>query len=133
VRYLGRRVYLGAVVVLVTALQAGVTPARAQRLFAWLGVSGRTLQRWRTWWRTSFVTTPFWRAVQGHFLPPVAVDTLPASLRARFAAPDERFQLARLLRFLSPLTTTSVSLRTSLAMVAGHPQTMPLVPSTPRP
>ena len=133
VRYLGRRVYLGAVVVLVTALQAGITPARAQRLVAWLGVSGRTLQRWRTWWRTSFVTTAFWRAVHGHFLPPVAVDALPASLRERFAGPDERAQLARLLRFLSPLTTTSVNLRTSLAMAAGNPQTMPLVPAAPRP
>jgi hypothetical protein len=132
VRYLGRRVYLGAVVVLITALQAGITPARAQRLHAWLGVSVRTLQRWRTWWRTTFVTTAFWRAVQGRFLPPVPVDTLPASLRDRFHGADERWQLARVLRFLSPLTTTSVSLGTSLAMAAGHPQTMQLVSPSPR-
>jgi hypothetical protein len=32
VRYLGRRVYLGAVVVLITAMQAGLTPARVARL-----------------------------------------------------------------------------------------------------
>jgi hypothetical protein len=133
VRYLGRRVYLGAVVVLVTALQAGITPARAQRLVAWLGVSVRTLQRWRTWWRTTFVTTAFWRAVQGRFLPPVAVDLLPASLRERFAGPDERAQLARLLRFLSPLTTTSMSLGATLVMAAGDPQTRPLVRAVPRP
>jgi hypothetical protein len=44
VRFLGRRVYLGAVVVLVTAMQAGITPARAQHLHDLLGVSRRTLQ-----------------------------------------------------------------------------------------
>jgi len=132
VRYLGRRVYLGAVVVLVTALQAGMTPARAQRLHAWLGVSVRTLQRWRTWWRTTFVTTAFWRAVQGRFLPPVPVDTLPASLCARFHGPDERAQLVRLLRFVCPVTTTSVRLGTSLAMAAGDPQRMQLASPAPR-
>lgn len=132
VRYLGRRVYLGAVVVLVTALQAGITPARAQRLHAWLGVSLRTLQRWRTWWRTTFVTTAFWRAVKGRFVPPVAVDALPTSLRERLAGPDEQSQLVRLLRFLGPLTTTSVSLGASLAMAAGDPQTTRLVSPSPR-
>ena len=133
VRYLGRRVYLGAVVVLVTALQAVITPARAQRLHAWLGVSVRTLKRWQAWWRTTFATTAFWRAVQGRFLPPVPVDTLPASLYERFRGPDEPSQLARLLRFLCPLTTASVSLATSLAMAARDPQTMPVVLPRPRP
>jgi hypothetical protein len=132
VRYLGRRVYLGAVVVLVTALQAGITPARAQRLHAWLGVSMRTLQRWRAWWRTTFVTTAFWRAVQGRFLPPVPVDALPAALRDRFHGPDERSQLVHLLRFLCPLTTASVSLGASLALAARDPQTMQLVSPSPR-
>jgi hypothetical protein len=64
VRYLGRHVYLGAVVVLVTAMQGGITSARAQRLHELLGVSVRTLKRWRAWWRTTFVATAFWRAVQ---------------------------------------------------------------------
>ena len=39
VRYLGRRVYLGAVVVLVTALRGGITATRAAQLRAWLGVA----------------------------------------------------------------------------------------------
>jgi hypothetical protein len=132
VRYLGRRMYLGAVMVLVTALQAGITPARAQRLQAWLGVSVRTLTRWRAWWRTTFVATAFWRAVRGRLLPPVPVDTLPASLRDRFHGPDARSQLVRLLQFLCPLTTASVSLEASLAMAARDPQTMPLVSPSPR-
>jgi predicted DNA-binding transcriptional regulator YafY len=126
-------VYLGAVVVVITAMQAGITPARARHLHAWLGVSVRTLQRWRTWWRATFVTTAFWRAVQGRFVPPVAVDALPTSLCDRFLSePDERAALARVLRFLGPLTTTSVSLGTSLVMAARDPQTMQLVsPASP--
>jgi len=120
-------VYLGAVVVLVTAMQAGLTPARAAQLRELLGVTVRTLQRWRTWWRTAFVATAFWRAVRGRFIPPVRVDDLPAALLARFSGPDARSPLLRLLRFLCPLTTVSVSLRASLAMVAQDPQTMRLV------
>ena len=124
VRYLGRRVYLGAVVVLVTAMHAGITPARAQHLHDLLGVSRRTLHRWRVWWRTTFLTTAFWRATQGLFMPPVRSDTLPASLLERFGGPDEGVQLMRLLRFLGPLTTGTSRLGSSLAMAGGDPQRM---------
>ena len=85
VRYLGRRVYLGVVVVLVTAMLGGITPTRAAELRAWLGVSRRTLQRWRAWWQGTFVASAFWRGAQGRFMPPVAITTLPASLLERFA------------------------------------------------
>ena len=132
VRYLGRRVYLGAVVWSWSPPCRPGSRRLAQRLHAWLGVSMRTLQRWRAWWRTTFVTTAFWRAVQGRFLPPVPVGGLPASLRDRFHGPDERSQLMRLLRFLCPLTTASVSLGASLAMAAEDPQTMHLVSPSPR-
>jgi hypothetical protein len=125
-------VYLGAVVVLVTAMQAGVTPARVQRLQELLGVSVRTLKRWRAWWRTTFVATAFWRVAQGHLIPPVRGDGLPASLLERFLGSDERSKLVRMLRFLCPLTTATVSLGASLAMAARDPQTMRLVPSPPR-
>lgn len=132
VRFLGRRVYLGAVVVLVTALQAGITPLRAQRLHELLGVTVRTLTRWRSWWRTTFVATAFWRAVRGRFMPSVTVETLPASLLERFRGPDQRSRLVHLLRFVCPLTTASVGLASSLAMAAAAPQTMRLVtPPTP--
>jgi hypothetical protein len=132
VRYLGRRVYLGAVIVLVTAMQAGLTPIRTQRLQELIGVSIRTLKRWRTWWRTTFVATAFWRAAAGRFMPPVRVDVLPASLLDRFGVLDARAQLRGVLRFLSPLTTSSVPLGASLAMAARDPQTMPVVPPPPR-
>ena len=105
VRFLGRRVYLGAVVVLATALQHGATPGRLARLRATLGVSARTLARWRDWWRETFVATRFWRAARARLGVPVAEEALPASLLERFAG-DEAARLVQALRFLAPLTVT---------------------------
>lgn len=118
VRFFGRRVYWAAVVVLASALWCGITARRAARLQEWIGVSLRTLRRWRRWWRERFVCTPFWRGLRGHFMPPVDLATLPASLLARFAG-DERERVIGALRFLAPLTTRAVCGR-----VAVDPQTM---------
>jgi hypothetical protein len=127
VRYLGRRVYLGAVVVLVTAMTGGITAARAARLREWLGVSVRTLKRWRVWWREAFIASPFWRGAQGRFMPPVVIEALPASLLERFAG-DERTRLLHALVFLTPLTTRRRDPGPGSAMAGGAPQTMRLVP-----
>jgi hypothetical protein len=69
VRYLGRRVYLAALVVLMSVLQEGVTAQREAQLKQHLAVSRRTLTRWRQWWQQQFVQTPFWRWAKGQFLP----------------------------------------------------------------
>ena len=126
VRYLGRRVYLGAVVVLVTAMLGGITATRAAQLREWLGVSVRTLKRWRVWWRETFVASPFWRSAQGRFMPPVVIEALPASLLERFAG-DERTRLLHALVFLAPLTTHRVDRRAGSPMASADPQTMRLV------
>lgn len=97
--------YLGAVVVLVTAMRAGITARRAAQLREWLGVSGRTLARWRRWWREAFVASPFWQEVKGRFAPPVAPHELPASLLERFVADHVHARLVAVLRFLAPITT----------------------------
>ena len=47
VRFLGRKVYLGAVVVLVSALRQGPSPTRVGVLHDLFGVGERTLRRWR--------------------------------------------------------------------------------------
>jgi hypothetical protein len=54
VRFLGRKVYVGAVVVLAAALQHGPTKKRVAELAALLGATRRTLVRWRRWWSTMF-------------------------------------------------------------------------------
>lgn len=105
-RFLGRRVYLGAVVVLVSAMTQGLTPRRAAKLRQLVGVDRRTLERWRHWWRELFPTSPLWRETRGRLMPPVAEDGLPASLLERFdGALGE--QLLRVLELLLPLTTSS--------------------------
>jgi hypothetical protein len=106
VRFLGRKVYLGAVVVLATALRHGPTPTRVARLRALLGVDARTLGRWRRWWRESFAESAWWRAMQGHFASPVSTAALPDSLLRRFAG-DSWEPLVGLLRFVAPTTTAS--------------------------
>lgn len=103
VRFLGRKVYLGAVVTLVSAMRHGVTPARMRKLREHLGVSRRTVERWRAWWREAFAESAFWRAAAGTVLPPVEPGLLPASLLERFVGNDEARLLA-LLRFLGPIT-----------------------------
>lgn len=102
-RFLGRKVYLGAMVVLITAMQSGLSPARVRQLEMLVGVSRRTVARWRDWWRNVFTESPFWRA-HGAFVLPVRTADLPASLLKRFAGEAEQ-QLVLLLRFLGPITT----------------------------
>ena len=50
VRFLGRRVYAGLVVVLVTVIIHGLKPARVRRIREVLQIDSRTLKRWRQWW-----------------------------------------------------------------------------------
>ena len=108
VRFLGRRVYLGLVVVLCSARHAGQNTAAA-RLCEALAVPLRTLTRWRRWWREDFMQTPLWQAMCARFMPPVSAQGLPGELLARFASDGEQ-ALHRLLRFLAPLTVRALTL-----------------------
>lgn len=103
VRYLGRRVYVAAIVLLISILQNGATEARMERLSAIVTVDRRTVARWRRWWREGFVATPFWQHARARFMPPVEHEHLPASLLDRFPG-DEADRLVALLAFLGPLT-----------------------------
>lgn len=103
VRFLGRRVFIAAIVVLIAILQHGVTAARLEGLAQVVNVDRRTVERWRRWWRDSFTTTPFWQLARATFMPPVEHDRLPASLLDRFTG-EAAEQLLALLRFLGPIT-----------------------------
>jgi len=102
-RFLGRKVYLGAMVVLISAMQSGLNPARMKRLKALVGVSRRTVLRWRDWWTSAFTESPFWRAHRA-LAPAASTADLPASLLRSFDGAIKR-QLISLLRFLGPITT----------------------------
>jgi len=110
VRFLGRRIYLAAVIVLITSLAHGATPKRVARLRLLVGgVSRETVERWRRWWREVFSATTFFRELRGRLSPPVAVDELPRSLLDRVTAAEPTERLIAVLRLLSPITTTSAS------------------------
>jgi hypothetical protein len=95
VRFLGRRVYAAAVVML-----ACLAPSAA--------VPRRTLGRWLTWWRTVFANTAFWCTARARFAPPVDAAELPVSLLERFwrngAPADAEQALLKALVFVSPIT-----------------------------
>jgi hypothetical protein len=102
-RFLNRRVYLGAVVVLVSALRSGARPYRMQALKELVGVSRQTVLRWQHWWQEVFPVTAFWRGARGALREPVEAATLPLSLLEQFTG-AARERLLDLLRFLKPLT-----------------------------
>ena len=103
VRFLGRKVCLGAVVVLVSALRSGVTPTRMARITELLGVSRRTVNRWRQWWIEIFPQTRCWAAGSALFATPAPTAQLPQSLLERFAGPPAT-ALQALLHFVLPVT-----------------------------
>lgn len=104
-RFLGRKVFVSAVVLLVTVLRHGPTPKRIAELRELVGVSARTIYRWRSWWQHTFVQTSFWKAAAGLFQVPVDELSLPLSLLESFPVHPAKRKLLRLLRFLCPLTT----------------------------
>lgn len=103
-RFLGRRVFLGAVVVLITAMRHGATPKRMAQLRELAGVSRRTVERWRQWWQKDFVRSPFWKAARGRLQKQIDESTLPLSLLNSFLGDDDKTMLIGFLRFILPLT-----------------------------
>ena len=84
-RFLGRKVYAAAIVVLVSALRGGATPAARRRLQDLVGASRRTVTRWHRWWCETFVEHSVLARRAWHLHAPVSTDALPASLLERFA------------------------------------------------
>ena len=107
VRYLGRKRYLGAVVVLLSAMLQGPSRRRTQELESLIGVGRKTLLRWQTWWRDTFPASGFWGYCRGFVQPPVNSACLCRELVDRFSAEDDITSLGRLLRFLCPLSCPS--------------------------
>jgi hypothetical protein len=102
-RFLGRKVYVATLVILLTALQLGPTAARLRRLAAETGVDRGTLARWRRWWTRTLQESRFWREARAAFMPPADPALVPLSLLDRFdGSPEAR--LLSLLQFLLPIT-----------------------------
>jgi hypothetical protein len=118
-RFLGRRVYVEAVVVIASAVRVlFFTKAAASEA---TGVPRRTLGRWRTWWTETFPRTRAWTELSARFVPPPPeAARLPLSLALRVSGDlssarghnrepsldDVALFVARL---LAPATTSSVA------------------------
>jgi hypothetical protein len=103
-RFLGRRVYLGAVV-LVASMFARMRMSAAEHREV-TGVPTRTTRRWLGWWCDAFARTDVFTAVCAQLIG-VAVEELPASIVLRLeGSPTE--QVRAMLALLAPLTTGSV-------------------------
>jgi hypothetical protein len=106
VRFLGRKVYAGVVVVLVSAMMQGLSGGRVKRLRQALEIDRRTLLHWREWWMGTFARGVFWRAERGRFRRPIVEEKMPLGLMRAFGA-EQSEGLVRLMRFLLPITTSS--------------------------
>jgi hypothetical protein len=105
VRFLGRKVYLGAVVILVAAMRQGPSARRVRELSGLFGVDRHTIARWRVFWSEHFPQTPFWKVERGRLVRAVEIVTLPLALLETFLRGDSPAEAwGRLLRFLAPIT-----------------------------
>jgi hypothetical protein len=114
VRFLGRKVYVAFVVILASAAARATTMIGRGRPARVHGVPARTVLRWLAWWQTTFALGKFWMEAKARFATPVDVATLPASLLRRFGA--DATAVERTLRFIAPITTTSVATRISMVL-----------------
>jgi hypothetical protein len=105
VRFLGRKVYLGAVVILVSTMRQGPSPRRVRELSRLFGVDKATIARWQSFWRDQIPQTPFWKIACARLVPVFDLVVLPLSILEAFLRSGDQYEgWANLLRFLSPIT-----------------------------
>lgn len=102
---MGRKVYLGAIISLVSARTDALSADQRSRLIEVLNLPAQTLYRWRLWWSELVPASACWRALSGWFSPPIAPVRLPGELLARLQGADLVARLVRLLQLVAPLTT----------------------------
>ena len=82
--FLGRRVYWGGVILVVTALRQqrneGYTVRKIMDLF---GVTRSTIGRWLAFFRSTFPQTVIWHKLRGLLIPPVAAEEIPLGVLER--------------------------------------------------
>lgn len=105
VRFLGRKVYLGVIIVLVTALTDGLSSHHRRRLIDQLDLWPQTIARWQRWWREQVPMTRCWQALRPRFVPPIEIRALPGALLGRLTGNDLTQRLRQLLTLIAPLTT----------------------------
>ena len=105
VRFLGRRVYLGAAVIVASVIALALSTASATRRAT--GIPARTTRRWLGWWRGAFTTTSVFVDLSARLVPVVSRRALPTSLLERLPGDEPVKRVQKLLGWLAPITTTS--------------------------
>jgi hypothetical protein len=103
-RFLGRRVYLGAVVIVASMVAQARATLGALRQAT--GVPTRTVRRWLGWWQGPFLTTEVFLAVRARLVG-VDIEQLPTAIIGRFEG-TWTLRMQAMLALLAPLTTGSV-------------------------
>ena len=104
VRFLGRRVYVGAVVIVASAI--ALTTMAVSAVVRATGVPARTTRRWQRWWRGPFTTSTPFIELSARLVPAPERRRLPTALLERLAV-DPSPAVTKLLAWLAPITTTS--------------------------
>lgn len=106
-RFLGRRVYLEACVIVASIVSMrlrGRGEARAVRMAT--GVPARTVARWRSWWTAGFRETGVFVELASRFVGLAASQLPRAIFEGISGSVDDR--LERMARWVAPLTTRLV-------------------------
>jgi hypothetical protein len=104
VRFLGRRVYLGAVVIVASIVALALQAVREVRRQT--GVPSRTVGRWLGWWRGPFLGTEEYVTICARLIG-VEVGQVPASIVDRLEGTGTE-RVRSMLEWLVALTTGSV-------------------------
>lgn len=122
VRFLGRKIYLGAAILLTSALLGRKLPAKKlARLRAVVGADRRTLMKWKEWWATDFSTSEFWKITYARFavtFNPTA--SIPFNLLKLYQRTSRAIgdSVEKVLTLLLPLTSGGGPERARYFMVA---------------
>ncbi len=100
VRFLGRRVYAAAAVVVASV--AALAAATASEVRKSTGIAARTTRRWLRWWRGPFTKTAVFEEIRAR-LPGPERSRLPAWMIERLRG-EPSARLEALLRWLLPIT-----------------------------
>jgi hypothetical protein len=104
VRFLGRRAYVGAVVIVASAVALAAASARAAKRAT--GIAPRTARRWLRWWRGPFTMSAPFVELTARLLPSFSRSALPTSVLERLGG-EPAVRITRLLVWLAPITTAS--------------------------
>ncbi len=121
IRFLGPKVYLGFVIILVTALEHGLSNKRRQYLMEQLDISPQTFYRWKKWWIETFANSSCWQERRGHFIPPLDVQQFPGAILGKLTGHDLVQRLYQFLQLLLPITSICWS---GFVKVVLNPQKM---------